>query len=384
LPFKAPARERSNTETRLHAVAAELEMIPETTSRRVRKCYTVPSSAYKISILPDSLQSTSTNTPLSTWSLGEVHDSALKHLAEISAERKILEGMKWKSWDVLPEISSDGREAISFRRKSNKFKTLPTALSFEDLVASVANPAADQRDSSCIIFDWDDTLFPTWYIESVVKPCDLEEDPVMGPLFLEAMSLHVAAVKELLQTARKFARVAIVTLAARPWVHSTAARYWRDFDFEDLLKELEIPVWYARDYLPKADWKTHEEGVNGFVAAKRCAMSRCLKRFNKKSGCQARNIISVGDSFMEHEAMKELVWSMNGGAFCKSILLTYEPLIGHLTDHLRALTPLVGRMVAIQDDFDLDVLIDKEVLVSKADFDDFITDHKQTGAAQDV
>lgn len=247
-------------------------------------------------------------------------------------------------------------------RKLSHSKSLPSDLTFQNLFKSIEKPAADLRDSTCIFIDWDDTLFPTWYVENVVEPCCLEEDPHMAPMYHKSMAKHVECVKEFLRTARKFARVAIVTLAARPWVHSMAAKYWHDFDFKQFLSDLDIPVCYAREHLEKREkFKSNEGGVNLYVVAKRNAMCKCLRRLQKKTGCMARNIISFGDSFMEHEAMQELVWCMDSGIFAKSVLFSYEPTMGSLTDELTVLTPAIGRMVAIQDDFELNMMSENDL-----------------------
>jgi len=225
----------------------------------------------------------------------------------------------------------------------------------EEILARAAALRDDLRNKSCIIFDWDDTLFPTWYVENVVKPSGLEEDPQMAALFKEAIAIHVAAVKDLLRTARELANVAIVTLATREWFQLTARTYWPDSDFEEFISDLEIPVYYAREHLTRAEKKLQAEGVDLFVVAKRNAMSRCLRKFSKKLGCDATNLISVGDAFAEHEAMKEVGWSMSSSTICKSILFLPDPPLCTLTDEINILTHCISRMVAAEDDFDWDM-----------------------------
>lgn len=281
----------------------------------------------------------------------ERRSAALARLAKITKQR---------------QMDRDDHRRVAQAGGKQKFRSTPAAPSSEVLAENAGILVADLRDSSCIIFDWDDTLFPTWYVDSVVKPCSLEENSSMAPLFLESMASHAALVKKLLQTARKFARVAIVTLAARPWVQTMATKYWLDFSFEELLSELEVPVFYAREYLAKAEIASfkgrQDEGVNLYVVAKRKAMLKCLSKFKKVSGCSANNIISVGDAFMEHEAMKEVVWAMDDHTFCKSVLFVQSPPISTLTKEVETLIGSMGRLVAVQDDFDLDMQNEKDVL----------------------
>jgi hypothetical protein len=229
---------------------------------------------------------------------------------------------------------------------------------FDSASDCTSNSDSDLHDSSCIIFDWDDTLFPTWYVKNVVQISHLENDPTMGPLFRQAMSLHAAYVKELLQTARKFARVAIITLGTKAWVRSMAQKYWLDFDFEQLLSELDIPIFYARDHLAAHEKASDAEGVNLWVVAKRNAMLKALRQFRKKSGCALNNMICIGDNEVEHDAMEEVAWSMSCSTNCKSVLFRSEPSLGDLTDQVKFLTAAIGKMVELQDDCYLDMADD--------------------------
>jgi len=237
-------------------------------------------------------------------------------------------------------------------------------------------PAKDLRDSSCVIFDWDDTLFPTWYVENVVKPTSLGEPLHMAPCFREPMKVHAAAVKQLLQTARKFARVAIVTLAAAPWVHVTSKQYWQDFDFEELCSELQIPIYYSRTFIKKAE-KRQDEGVDLFEAAKRKAMTKCLRTLQKKTGIMPSNNISIGDSRREHQALKDIMWEHCGYSFCKTVLFTEEPPIESLTDEVRIMNLAIGRLVATQSDLELST-------ESAADLSSILSFAADTNAVQAV
>merc|ERR1712070_941592 len=49
-----------------------------------------------------------------------------------------------------------------------------------------------------------------------------------------------------LRKALTLARVAIVTLSMAPWVPFSASRYLPGIDIEELLAELDIPVYYSR------------------------------------------------------------------------------------------------------------------------------------------
>jgi len=246
-----------------------------------------------------------------------------------------------------------------------KRRSLPSSLSFDDILESVTHPSADLLDNSCIIIDFDDTLFPTSHIETLVQGSNL-----LPHWFHSEMSELALAVKDLLQTARKFSQVAIVTLADASWLRSTTNAYWHDYDFKELLDELDIPIYHAREYLSRADkhWLRVEQGVDAFVIAKRRAVSKCLKSLRRKTGCMPTNIISLGDSYVEHEATREIVWSMEGYALCKSVVFEAEPSMQNLRDQLDVLVPAMGRMVALQDDFDLDLMEEDDVARIRSKF----------------
>merc|ERR1712241_112140 len=118
-----------------------------------------------------------------------------------------------------------------------------------------STPVPDAAGDTVFIFDWDDTLFPTWFVSEVVMPClppgaaksdvSLPED---SP-FYEALAKHGRTVRSLLTSARAIGRVGLVTLAQRPWVLSSAHRFLPGVDFKQILKDLDIPVIYARECL---------------------------------------------------------------------------------------------------------------------------------------
>lgn len=261
-------------------------------------------------------------------------------------------------------MESESRRTSSLQRRHSRSKTLPASFSFDASAAAIARlaesftegleqcPASfDTRDLSCIIFDWDDTLFPTWYAQNVVVPCSAGEEVPVASMFVEPLALFAKVVEKLLRKAREVARVAIVTLAQRPWVETSARTYLPDLHLGDLLVELEIPIYYAREYVKKAQVRPEEEGINMLVVAKRNAMVKCLGRLRKKYGREASNIIAIGDSVFEHEALKEVVWARDGHNLCKSVLLMDKPPVEMLSNELKLLCSSIGKMTRFQDDF---------------------------------
>jgi len=224
-----------------------------------------------------------------------------------------------------------------------------------------------------IIFDWDDTLFPTWYLSEVVIPCTdnpdarpegssrwdqglAEESP-----FAAGLCRHAALVEETLRTARSVARVGIVTLSLRPWVLSSASRYLPDLHLDRLLEELGIPIIYAQELLrtsvkAKAEIM-FQDGVNLMTIAKRAAMVKLLRKLYGKSS-PWKNVISIGDSVVERDAIIDALWSQShhesaAAPCCKTVKLVEEPTIDNLSAELVLLGMWLQSMAAFGQDFDV-------------------------------
>merc|ERR1719422_2065430 len=102
--------------------------------------------------------------------------------------------------------------------------------------------------------------------------------------------------------------VGIVTLGRDPWVKQSASQFLPDLDLEALLHELNIPVVYARNCMTARHAKHRNEGgVNLYTMAKILAMKKVLKKFHRRGG-RNDNVISIGDSDVERDAVKELLW----------------------------------------------------------------------------
>merc|ERR1711972_850456 len=174
--------------------------------------------------------------------------------------------------------------------------------------------------------------------------------------FHEALARLAETVQALLRAARALGRVGIVTLSSRPWV-LTSSKYLPGINFEQLLKELEIPVVYARECVPMRNISKAEveEGVSVYTIMKRAAMVKVLKKLYRKNPW--RNIISIGDSTIERDALKELLWSHEQDSDsltpCKTVKLMEEPSCEQLTAELLLLRLWLPAMVLHREDFDV-------------------------------
>jgi len=215
------------------------------------------------------------------------------------------------------------------------------------------------RVNCALIFDWDDTLFPTWFATEVVMPCHPDMEGRRLPresVFAAPLAEHAKVMHRLLCQARRIGRVGIVTLAKRPWVLSSAATFFLEFDFKQVLRDLEIPVVYARECLNSrhVDSAVMEEGVNVWTIAKKAAMLKILKKLHGRKS-DWTNIISIGDSFVERDAIKDLLWCQDIAPYCKTVKMVEDPALKELSVQQTVLTTWLEQLASYQDDFDLNL-----------------------------
>jgi len=201
-----------------------------------------------------------------------------------------------------------------------------------------------------IIFDWDDTLLPTSFVEEVLEPCGVNEVTPSSP-FHAGMRQHAKAIESVLRAASAVAHVAIVTLAQRPWVNTSAARFLPGLHIEELVRELNIPVYYAMEHVSVATSYVEEEEMDLHVVAKHNAMNKFIKKVSRKGG-EVSHIMSIGDSHAEAEALKELVWSTLDNSNATTVRLLKSPSLQELTDELGFLAQACPQLVCKEGDAD--------------------------------
>mmetsp|Transcript_41929 Transcript_41929/g.98332 ORF Transcript_41929/g.98332 Transcript_41929/m.98332 type:complete len:602 (+) Transcript_41929:89-1894(+) len=197
-------------------------------------------------------------------------------------------------------------------------------------------------ENAVIIFDWDDTLCPTFWAGSHRSTEALEAARVQ---LLE----HARCVRAILHSARAVARVAIVTLATNDWVKASARRYLPTLDLEEILRDLDITVHSATLNLRNGS-RGHNDPR---VVAKKRAMASCLKRMYGWSSVPW-NVVSIGDSTIERTALQELLADQDTSRrkLCKTVKLDTDPSLEDLTSQIKMLSPLLREMVLEERAFD--------------------------------
>lgn len=240
--------------------------------------------------------------------------------------------------------------------------------------AKVPLPLESLRDSCFIIFDWDDTLLPTSFVTDAIKICPPKyggaavcrrNGPRRGNVRVgggsklskdfpcyEALCRQALLVEELLRSARGLARVAIVTSATRPWVFESAEQYLPGLDLPGLLRELQIPVYYAHEHQ-----RQELGGLDLEAACKRNAMAEFLQQASAETS-SPWNVLSVGDSLAEKDAAKAVTrWDPLSATatrpLCKTVKLMADPSLKQLAEELQLLTKQLERLACYGGDADL-------------------------------
>jgi hypothetical protein len=200
------------------------------------------------------------------------------------------------------------------------------------LLAAPPVEVALEKDSGTVltIFDWDDTLCPTTWLDTQ------DEDEAELP------AEFVGIAQRVLEVASKYGEVAVVTLAERSWLERRLSQYPSNF--------IGCPVYHARDYgCTTSDepqycaGRTHDESEAAatatLVAMKRAAMSAVVGE-----SCYSQ-VISIGDGKFEALAVHDLIFD-GGISYTKSVKLSDDPTVESLMAQLNVVAETFPRVVA--------------------------------------
>lgn len=231
-------------------------------------------------------------------------------------------------------------------------------------VGTTCRQTEEVEEEVVMIFDWDDTLMPSSHITNAWR----EAAPAPESPCWRSLRRHACIVAATLRAARAAGRVAIVTLAQGGWVHHSAAKFLPGLDLPRLLEELDIPIYYAFDHVPSSMATLARssagvrhmlrEGVDILERCKRSAMQKCLRRICRHRRQLRLNVVSVGDSTVEKNALKAVLWSPTASRLpagthpCKTVKLAEAPRLEHLSEQLRLLVASLPEIVAQREDFD--------------------------------
>jgi hypothetical protein len=171
----------------------------------------------------------------------------------------------------------------------------------------------DDEVETMIIFDWDDTLFPTSWLH---KQGLLDEDAVLHEDKKEQLQRLADSSLRTLNAAMQYGRVVIVTNALEGWVERCCEKFMpsvmQAFDEVDIVSARSA---YENHTASPSEWKR-------LAFEDEYGLLEC-------SGAQKFNVLSLGDSLYEQHAVMSLC-KKNANCFGKSMKFLANPTLEQL------------------------------------------------------
>jgi len=253
---------------------------------------------------------------------------------------------KMAEYNLSPGLLADCIDCAHSRESDPECSTADSAgsASEPELESPKNSIIGSPIEGAVIVFDWDDTLFPTSYVADPAYESYWSPDSPLKD--------HARLLVATLRAARAVARISIVTLSKRGWVYSSAKQHLPGLDFPALVAELGITIYYAFEH-----GTGDQAWAEDYVSIKRSAMSQCLKDWRKSDAalCAAErwNVLSVGDGAAEQWALKTLrrAWGKNRSRrtavrpLFKTVKLMEWPTLQELSHELTVLHPALRCMM---------------------------------------
>jgi len=195
-------------------------------------------------------------------------------------------------------------------------------------------------DETVLIFDWDDTMLPSSWVQDQGMRLDLEVPlPEQHRIDLGALARHVA---ESLKLAKQLGTVVLVTNAERGWIELSCQRFLPTVaPLLESVKLLSARSEYERPDLPSPfEWKLRAFG------------NEIHRNFASDGGHRKRNVLSVGDSAHEREAVLRVTACMPN-CRTKSLKFVERPSIDQLCRQHQLISRCFRRIVHHDGNLDL-------------------------------
>jgi hypothetical protein len=191
-----------------------------------------------------------------------------------------------------------------------------------------------------IIFDWDDTIFPTtWLLNEGLLDSDTTIDLVQSAL-LQTLEEHAART---LQTAMQYGKVVIITNAIQDWVEQSCGMFMPSL--LPFIQHFEIvsarSTYESKDAPSPTSWK-------------KLAFAREVEGFCGSASRGARTIISLGDSLCEQQALVAAVGTY-ANCSAKSLKFMEQPHIQQLLDQHELVCGCFAGVYEHEGNLDLEV-----------------------------
>jgi len=211
-----------------------------------------------------------------------------------------------------------------------------------------------------IIFDWDDTLCPSTCMRPQAQFDRLGNLRCkLGAETTNELKLLSERVVPLLRAAQQLGKVVMVTNAKSPWVDISCQSFLPAL--QGLLKD--IPIIYALELIKAQGCETFEGSL--LQESKARAMREAVSSFySRYPGQSWKNIVSIGDAYFEHQAIRQVVGEKKQEKPCrtKTIKLLESPTIAGMVVQLSILLSWLPQIIKADADVDIDLSADEETV----------------------
>mmetsp|Transcript_67965 Transcript_67965/g.196898 ORF Transcript_67965/g.196898 Transcript_67965/m.196898 type:complete len:323 (-) Transcript_67965:364-1332(-) len=200
-------------------------------------------------------------------------------------------------------------------------------------------------EETLFIFDWDDTILPSSWIQR--QGLRLDSNSTVSHAQRESLAEASAAASETLRLAKQAGTVVLVTNAERGWIELSCLKF-----LPSLLPIIEnVRIVSARTNFERAvHWSPLEWKVLAFEAeiARSCGALALVDPSKRK------NIHSLGDSVHEREALQRATFGLPN-CCSKALKFVDRPDIGQLLSQHALITRSFEQIVQHDGDLDLSI-----------------------------
>ena len=207
------------------------------------------------------------------------------------------------------------------------------------------NLSVGSPSETLLIFDWDDTLFPTSFIARQGLKVD---GPAPGPHLQAILDDFAEYVRETLLEAQQFGTVLIVTNAETGWIDLTARTFLPTVAREVLsLRQISArSMFEPQGVKTPFEWKEH---------AFRMVID---EHYADYAPGHVKHVISFGDSAHERDAVIRVCGALgqvkgSGRIRCKSLKFMERPDLEHMKKEHNLIRQCLGQIVSHVDSLDL-------------------------------
>lgn len=219
-------------------------------------------------------------------------------------------------------------------------------------------------NQTIIIFDWDDTLCPSYWIRTHPELEWFRKAPNDPPI-QNALRMLSDQVVLLLQLASRLGKIVLVTNAMRPWVDTSIANFLPRL--QAAMKG--IPTLYALEHLKKLEAEGFDAKSNSALTeVKARAMKEVVTDFYSRYANQSwKNLITIGDGLFEHEAIRQVALErphQDPVKKCriKTVKLLEGPTIAGLIVEVSIVRSWLAKIVQLNGDLGIDLSSDEAII----------------------